>query len=108
MLHMALMAAWCVWLTRRYAVPRERQEQLMVLLSLLDAALGRDADVHTGSSNSGVNRCPAEVKSVVAAAVSDVQLSLTSLEEVFLAIAKQVGLGCTLHQGSTIPEGAEE
>eukprot|EP00775_Hariotina_reticulata_P013231 gene13231-13362_t len=85
----------------KYAVPRERQEQLVVLLSLLDAALGRDGAGCAGISGA-VNRCPAEIQSIVSAAVSDIQLSLTSLEEVFLAIAKQAELEVAALTGASV------
>jgi hypothetical protein len=59
-------------------VPRQQEQQLVGLLQLLEQ--------HSGSSS---NAAAAQQQPALAG-VADVQLSLTSLEEVFLNIAKQV------------------
>jgi hypothetical protein len=64
----------------RFLVPRQQEQQLVGLLQLLEQQSG-------GSSSSTVQAQPA------LGCIADVQLSLTSLEEVFLNIAKQVSSG---------------
>lgn len=58
----------------RYAVPRGQHDQLIGLLCVIEKATTDSAS------------CPE------LAGIADVQLSLTSLEEVFLTIAKQVSI----------------
>lgn len=60
-----------VWLCR-YAVPRNQQQQLIELLRVIEKGTAGDTT------------------EAALAGIADVQLSLTSLEEVFLTIAKQV------------------
>lgn len=64
-------------------MPRDQQEQLVHLLQLIEkAALGSGPRELTG--------------------IADVQLSLTSLEEVFLAIAKRVSCVCDMMHSACI------
>lgn len=97
----------------RFTVPRSLQQQLEGLLHVLDSAAAAAAGGScTGSSRAAAAAagavddadaaalvteleaaagCCADVDAAaLAAAVADVQLRLTSLDEVFLAIAKQV------------------
>lgn len=76
----------------QYLVPRQQQQQLVGLLEELEAAMA------AGGSNSGssgvlprVTGLSEEGVRLLQGGVADVQLSLTTLEEVFLSIAKQVG-----------------
>eukprot|EP00878_Enallax_costatus_P034374 GHUV01038107.1.p1 GENE.GHUV01038107.1~~GHUV01038107.1.p1 ORF type:complete len:316 (+),score=86.66 GHUV01038107.1:990-1937(+) len=70
--------------TIRYAVPRRQQSQLIELLQVIEkGAAGETAE--------------AEVSGI-----ADVQLSLTSLEEVFLTIAKQAELEAASVTGATV------
>lgn len=74
-----------------YLVPRAQQQQLVGLLQQLETAMAAGGSSGGGSSG-GVVIDGLDEEGVVALArgVADVQLSLTSLEEVFLSIAKQV------------------
>jgi hypothetical protein len=66
----------------RFLVPRQQEQQLVGLLQLLEQ--------RSGSSSSSSSVAAATPQHQALAGVADVQLSLTSLEEVFLNIAKQV------------------
>jgi hypothetical protein len=75
----------------QFLVPRAYQQQLVGLLQQLEAATA------AGSSDSGSSVAAMEVVSdegvrAIRQGVADVQLCLTSLEEVFLSIAKKVGV----------------
>jgi hypothetical protein len=82
----------------QFLVPRHQQQQLVGLLQQLEAAMA--AGSNGGSSGSSL-AAAAEVIGedgvrALQRGVADVQLSLTSLEEVFLSIAKQVSCSTTV------------
>jgi hypothetical protein len=64
----------------RFLVPRQQEQQLVGLLQLLEQQSGHSSSAAAAPQHQAL------------AGVADVQLSLTSLEEVFLNIAKQVSL----------------
>ena len=72
---------------RRFLVPRQQEQQLVALLQLLEQQSGNS---FSSSSSGGGGSAATEQHHQALAAIADVQLSLTSLEEVFLNIAKQV------------------
>jgi hypothetical protein len=79
----------------RFIVPGRQQQQLVGLLQQLEAAIGSSVQSPGSSSSSGAAAVQglgeADVRAV-SRYVADVQLSLTSLEEVFLSIVQQVRL----------------
>lgn len=74
-------------------MPRQQQQQLVGLLQVIEQAVGTCRSVQSSSSNSSSTVCQGGL-----AGIADVQLSLTSLEEVFLNIAKQVRTLASCHQ----------
>jgi hypothetical protein len=84
----------------RFIVPGRQQQQLVGLLQQLEAAIGSSMQPSGSSSSSSGGSGSSGVAAVqglgeaemraVQQYVADVQLSLTSLEEVFLSMAKQV------------------
>ncbi|WIA19835.1 hypothetical protein OEZ85_005742 [Tetradesmus obliquus] len=72
--------------TMRFLVPRQQEQQLVGLLQLLEQQANS-----SGSSSSAAQQQQQQQHAALAG-VADVQLSLTSLEEVFLNIAKQAEL----------------
>lgn len=99
----------------QFLVPRAQQQQLVGLLQQLEAAMAAAAAVGGGSSDgsraAAVGVVGEEGVRALRRGVADVSLSLTSLEEVFLSIAKQVCVLLLLLCGGVelhIPRGADE
>jgi hypothetical protein len=81
----------------QFLVPRAYQQQLVGLLQQLEAATATGSSgtsVVAGSSVAAVEVVGEEGVRAMRQGVADVQLCLTSLEEVFLSIAKKVSVRC--------------
>jgi hypothetical protein len=89
----------------QFLVPGHQQQQLVGLLQQLEAAMAAGSSGSNGGTSGGSSgsklAAAAEVVGeegvrALQRGVADVQLSLTSLEEVFLSIAKQVSVPATV------------